>query len=159
MTYTWKIPSFSDESFSSPYVNDHFDNNLSSSSIYDGFNKMMATVRQHFQQMSALSLSLAKGYTADLMEVKKKLDTVVPACTTTTTNLLPTRSIKNNRRKSLRTTQTTTCVKKLIIDGEKYIYKEITVTNDKGKVISQINKYESISINTINDTTPSNVNE
>ncbi|CAF4064559.1 unnamed protein product [Rotaria sp. Silwood2] len=158
VSYGWRFSSFIDESFPSTYFNDHFDNHSSSSSTYYGFSKMMITMLQHFQQMSNLSLSLAKSNAADLMEGKKKLDNVSPVCTTTI-NLPSTRSIKNNRRKSLRTTQTTTCVKELIIDGEKQIYKEITVTDDKGIVISQINSYESISINATNDTTSLYIHE
>ncbi|CAF4599171.1 unnamed protein product, partial [Rotaria sp. Silwood1] len=138
MTFGWRISSFLDKSVPSTYFHNHFNNHSSSSSTYHGFNKMMATKRQHFRQMSTSSLLSAKAYVADLLEGKKKLDAVAPVCTTTE-NSPPTISIQNNKRKSLRTTQTTTCVKESIINGEKHIYKEIIVTDDKGLVMSQSN--------------------
>ncbi|CAF1082685.1 unnamed protein product [Rotaria sp. Silwood1] len=139
MTFGWRISSFLDKSVPSTYFHNHFNNHSSSSSTYHGFNKMMATKRQHFRQMSTSSLLSAKAYVADLLEGKKKLDAVAPVCTTTE-NSPPTISIQNNKRKSLRTTQTTTCVKESIINGEKHIYKEIIVTDDKGLVMSQSNR-------------------
>jgi hypothetical protein len=66
--------------------------------------------------------------------------------------------MKKTRRKKLRHTQTTTCVKELIIDGKKQLYKEMNVTDDKGLLISQSKIYQTISINTNNNTIPIDIN-
>jgi hypothetical protein len=125
-------------------------------SIFGDMNKIMETMYQRFQHLFGFS-SFPMNPMDGWMEDRKKLDAVEPVCTTTrdSSSLTTTTSLmKKTRRKKLRHTQTTTCVKELIIDGKKQFYKEMNVTDDKGLLISQSKIYQTISINTTNNTIP-----
>jgi len=133
-------------------------NNSTSLSIFNDINRMMAMMHKRFQRLFGSS-SFSMDHVDDWMEDKKKLDAIEPNCTTTTDS--PTSiSMQKNRRKKLRIIQTTTCVKELISDGKKQLYKEMNVTDEKGVLISQSKIYQTMSINTNNNNTiPINPNE
>jgi len=81
----------------------------------------------------------------DLTDIRKKLDTVEPICTTITDS--PTTiSPRKSRRKKLPTTQTTKCIKELILNGQKHFLEEIKTIDDKGVLIKQSKSYGTISI-------------
>ncbi|CAF3513005.1 unnamed protein product [Rotaria sp. Silwood1] len=154
MAHCWTYPSFFDQNSPSNNFRNTVNNNSTFLSIFDDMNKMMAMMNQHFQRLFGSS-SFPMNDIDDWMEDRKKLDAVEPVCTTTTTSDSPsTTSIQKNRRKKFRATQTTTCIKELVIDGKKQLYKEMNVTDDKGVLISQSKIYQTISLNTMNDTTP-----
>jgi len=134
MTHSWAFPSND--------FHDSFNNNSTSFSIFNDINKMMAKMHQRFQRLFGLS-SFSMNHNDDWMEDRKKLDAIEPVCTTT--------SMQTSRRKKLRNTQTTTCIKELIIDGKKQSYKEMNITDEKGVLISQSKIYQTISINTNNN--------
>jgi len=153
MTYIWGFPSFFDEPFDEP-----FDDDWSSLPMFDDFDRMMATSLQEFQQISALSSAFFKAHSNDMTKIKNKLATVTPVCTTTP-NSFTTTVIQNNSQQQISSTQTTTCIQELIINGIKYIYREIKVTDDQGIIISQNSDYQSFTVNTINNTTSPNIDE
>jgi hypothetical protein len=81
----------------------------------------------------------------DLTNIRQKLDAVDPICTTITDS--PTTiSPRKSRRKKLPTTQTTTCIRELIVNGQKHISEEVNTTDDKGAVIKQSKGYGIISV-------------
>lgn len=80
-----------------------------------------------------------------LNDLKHQLDAVEPVCTTVV-NTPPTISPRKSRRKKQRTTQTKTCVKELIVNGEKFILQEETTTDDQGVLIKQSKNYSQISM-------------
>ncbi len=103
-------------------------------------NRMMAMMNARFQRLFGIS--------SFPMEDRNQLDAVEPNCTTTTN------SMKTNRRRNFRPIQTITCTKELILNGKKQFYKEINITNDKGVLISQSQMYQTIIINSKNETVP-----
>jgi hypothetical protein len=146
MAHSWAFPSND--------FHDSFNNNSTFISIFNDMNQMMAKMHQRFQRLFSLS-SFPMHHNDDWIEDRKKLDAIEPICTTTTTTNSST-SMQKSRRKKLRNTQITTCVKKLIIDGKKQSYKEMNITDEKGVLISQSKIYQTISINTNNNTIPIN---
>jgi hypothetical protein len=81
----------------------------------------------------------------DSDDIETKLDNVVPVCTVISDS--PTAvSQRKSRRKKVRTTQTTKCVKELIINGQKHFSEEITTTDDKNAVIKQSKSYGIVAI-------------
>jgi hypothetical protein len=157
MIYGWGFSYSFDEPFPSTDFDEPSDDFWSEPSTFDDFDKMMAEVRKESQQMSAWSSSFFKNHSDDMKKIQNKLADVTPVCTTTpnssTTPMTATTLIQNNRRKRFRNTQTTICVKELIGNGTKYIYKDVTVTDDQGAIISQNNGYQSYMINTNSNTT------
>jgi hypothetical protein len=154
MAHGWEFPSMFDQS--SPFTQFHGsndNNSTSAASMFKDLNKMMATMHQRFQKLFD-SPSFSMNHVDSWMEDRKKLDAVEPVCTTATSSSPPLRQIK---RKKLRNTQTTTCVKELIIDEKKHFYKEMNVTDEKGVLISQSKVYQTISINRNNNTAPINI--
>jgi hypothetical protein len=130
ISYVWGFPSSIDElfpsstfdeSFPSTIFDDPFDvpfnEDWSSSSIFDTFRKMMAAERQQF-----------KASTDNVEKIKNKLADVTPVCTTSN---------------STTDQQTTRCIKEVTIDGTKYIGREVKVTDNNGTIISKSNDYRS----------------
>lgn len=81
----------------------------------------------------------------DKLDIQKQLEAIEPICTTvsdTPTTISP----RKNRRKKLPVTQTTTCVKEFIHNGQKHFSEEITTTDDKNVVIKHSKSYGSISL-------------
>jgi hypothetical protein len=166
MAYARSSSSYFDESNPSRDFDEHFDDDdddWSSLSTFEEFNKMMAIMDQQYKQMSAFASSFFKAQNNDMTEIKKKLDDVAPVCTTTgnssTTSTIPTTLVQKIRRKQFRPMQTTTCIKEMIIDGTKYMYNETKVTDDQGIIVAQSNNYQSFTINQINNTTMPNITE
>ena len=157
MAHSWTVPSLSDEYTPSDHYHGSINRNSTFLSIFDDMNKMMAMMHQRFQNLFGSS-SISTNDTHDWMDDKNQLDAVEPICTTTTDSP-PISSMLNNRRKKLRNTQTTTCIKELIVDGKKHLYKEENETDDQGFLISQSKVYHTISIDTTNSTIPMNTNE
>ncbi|CAF3845866.1 unnamed protein product [Rotaria sordida] len=152
MAHCWTYPSSYDQNLPSNNFRGLINNNNNNStfvSIFDEMNKMMQMMRQRLFSFPSFSTN----HMDDWMEDRKKLDAVEPVCTTTTSD--PS-SIQNNRRKKFRATQTTTCIKELTIDGKKHLLKEMNITDDKGVLISQSKIYQTMSINTMNNTMPIN---
>jgi hypothetical protein len=147
MIYGWGFSTF-DESYPSTYFDGPFDDYWSSLPTFDDSDEIMDRMQQNFQRMFARLSSLSKANVADMDEAKKKLNAIEPVCTTKINSPTTTTSIENNRRKQFRTTQTTTCVKELVIDGTKHIYTEQKVTDDKGIIISKSNYYQSFPVDT-----------
>jgi hypothetical protein len=159
MAHSQRFSSISNQRLASNHFDDSTDNNSTMLSIFGDMNKIMETMYQRFQHLFGFS-SFPMDHMDDWMEDRKKLDAVEPVCTTTkdSSSLTTTSLMKKTRRKKLRNTQTTTCVKELIIDGKKQLYKEMNVTDDKGLLISQSKIYQTISINTNNNTIPIDIN-
>ena len=92
-----------------------------------------------------------------LSGMKKQLDAVPPVCTTVV-HAPTTISPRKSRRKKQRTTQTKTCVRQLIVNGEKFILEEEITTDDQGVLIKQSKNYSRVSMigagNTTTTTTP-----
>lgn len=133
---------------------DVFNNDLRSLSYFNDINKMMAKMHQRFQRLFGLS-SFPMAHDdddTDLMEDRKQLDAIKPNCTTSVNNSSRSVFTQRNQRKTFRPTQTTTCIKELINGEKKQIYKEMNITDDKGILISQSKIYQTMSINTSNDT-------
>ena len=80
-----------------------------------------------------------------VIDIEKRLEAVQPVCTTTT-NAPTTISPRKSRRKKLSTTQTTKCVKELIVNGQKHFSEEITTTDDKGEVLKQDKRTGTVSL-------------
>ena len=81
----------------------------------------------------------------DSLSIQKQFDAMEPTCTTVTSS--PTTvSPRKSRRKQHRTTQTTTCIKELIIDGQKHFFEEISTTDDKGVLIKQSKSYGQVAV-------------
>ncbi|CAF2954367.1 unnamed protein product [Rotaria sp. Silwood2] len=156
MAHCWTYPSFFDQNVPLNNFRGSMNNNSTFLSIFEDMNKMMAMMNQRFQRLFGSS-SFSMNDMDDWMEDRKKLDAVEPVCTTTTLDPPSTTSIQKNRRKKFRATQTTTCIKELIVDGKKQLYKEMNVTDDKGVLISQSKIYQTMAINTMNDTMPINI--
>lgn len=151
LAQSWTFPSFFDQDESSNNFRGSMNNNNSSLlSIFDDMNKMMAAMHQRFQRLFGSS-AFSMNHMDDWIDDRKKLDSIEPVCTTTTDS--PSVSIQKNRRKKFRNLQTTTCIKEMILDGKKQMYKEVNVTDDKGLLISQSKIYQTISINSLNNTT------
>jgi hypothetical protein len=130
------------------------DDNSPFVSIFDDMNKMMALMNQRFQRLFGFS-SFPTDQDDNWMEDRTKLDGIKPVCTTT----INSPSMQKTRRKKLRNTQTTTCVKELILDGKKQLYKEMNTTDDKGILISQSKSYQTIIIHKENNTMPINTDQ
>ena len=145
IAHSWQFPSMFNKQLSSNPFRGLMNNNNSFAAIFDDMNKMMALMNQRFQNIFDSS-----SFSTD---DRKKLDAVEPNCTTTVNSPRST-SIQKGRRKKFRNTQTTTCVKELILDGKKQFYKEMNVTDDQGILISQSKTYQTILINTNNNTMP-----
>jgi hypothetical protein len=155
MIYGWHSSYF----FNEPFLSTSFDDDWFPSSEFDDINEMMEKSREDFRQMFNFSPSFFMTNNEEMTGIKKKLDSISPVCTTTE-NLPTTKTIQQyNRRKQFRITNTTICIKELINDGMKYIYKETKITDNQDKIISQSNSYQSFTINVFNDTTPSNSTE
>jgi hypothetical protein len=146
MAHSWVFPSND--------FHGSINNNSTSLSMFNDINKMMAAMHQRFQRLFGLS-SFPTDDIDDWMEDRKELDAIKPVCTTTTDS--PS-NMQINRRKKLRNTQTTTCIKELTLNGKKQSYKETNITNDQGVLISQSKIYQTIFINTNNNTIPINPN-
>lgn len=82
-----------------------------------------------------------------VVDIEKRLEAVQPVCTTTI-NGPTTISPRKSRRKKLSSTQTTKCVKELIINGQKHFSEEITTTDDKGAVVKQDKRTGTVSLDT-----------
>ena len=81
----------------------------------------------------------------DPLNVQKQFDAMEPTCTTVTSS--PTTvSPRKSRRKQHRTTQTTTCIKELILDGQKHFFEEINTTDEKGLLIKQRKSYGKVAM-------------
>lgn len=156
MAHSWTYPTAFDEDLPSNNLYHPIGKNLTFSSMFNDMNKMMAMMYQRFQHMLR-SPSFSMDHADDWKEDRKKLDAVEPVCNKTIGSPSTTSSQKN-RRKKLRNTQTTTCIKELIIDGKKQLFKETNVTDDHGVLISQSKIYQTISINTMNNTMSTNMN-
>ncbi|CAF1228296.1 unnamed protein product [Rotaria magnacalcarata] len=161
MVHSWNFPSFFEQELSpNSFRGSTINNNSSLLPTFDYMNKMMAMMHQRFQRLFGSS-SFSMNHIDDWLKNRKKLDAVEPVCTKTTDSPPPTTattSMQKNRRKKFRGAQTTTCIKELIIDGKKQIYKETNVTDDKGTVIAQSKIYQTISMNTMNNTIPIDIN-
>lgn len=106
-------------------------------------NRMMARMHENFQRLFDFSFHPMDN---NWLDDRKQLDALEPICTTT---INPPQKL---RRKKLRQTQTTTCIKELILNGKKQSYKEINVTDTQGHLLSQSKIYQTIALN--NNTTP-----
>jgi len=121
------------EPFSSPFFSNPFGWHASTGPFDQEFNQMMEHSRQEFERTQAISAEIHRKNTERLASIKEKLAIVEPVCTTT--------PIENNTQKQSQPTKTTTCIKELILDGEKHTLKEVKVTDDAGNVISNDSKY------------------
>ncbi|CAF4472750.1 unnamed protein product [Rotaria magnacalcarata] len=161
MAHSWNFPSFFEQELSpNSFRGSTINNNSSLLPTFDYMNKMMAMMHQRFQRLFGSS-SFSMNHIDDWLKNRKKLDAVEPVCTKTTDSpptTTATTSMQKNRRKKFCGAQTTTCIKELIIDGKKQIYKETNVTDDKGTVIAQSKIYQTISMNTMNNTIPIDIN-
>jgi len=99
-------------------------------------------MHQRFNQLfSSSSMNIAGD---NLNENSEKLNSVEPVCTTITEN-------RSGKRKKSPTTLTTTCVKELVINGQKHYYKEINTTDVRGTLIGHSKSYSTFSIVTNNN--------
>jgi hypothetical protein len=178
MVFSWPFPLILERRIPTTYVHTSFEEGpiSSSSSLFDNMNRMIASMHQRFEHMFGWptfptdyydndydltdydedKLNVAdylfdnekKLYIVDdLTDIRKKLDTIEPICTTITDS--PTTiSPRKSRRKKLPTIQTTTCIKELIINGQKHFSEEINTTDDKGVVIKHSKSYGAISVDT-----------
>lgn len=80
-----------------------------------------------------------------IIDIEKRLEAIQPVCTTTT-DAPTTISPRKSRRKKLPTTQTTKCVKELIVNGQKHFSEEITTTDEKGVVLKQDKRTGTVSL-------------
>ncbi len=148
MIYGRRFPSFFNGPFPSTSFDDSFDDDdWFPSSEFDDINKMEEESQQEFQKIDDFSAALDKANNDEMVKMKTKLDAVPAVCTTTEN--LPTTNTS-------RATKTTTCVKELINGTMKYIYTEVKVTDDQGKIISQNSGYKSFTFNQFNEITSSN---
>ena len=86
------------------------------------------------------------------LDIPSRLDAIEPVCTTwsdTTTTISP----RKSRRKKLRGTQTKTCVRELIVDGQKHFSEEITTTDEKGVVVKHSKTYGNMPVNMMENKT------
>lgn len=137
----------------SDIFNDFPSKNSSFLSIFEEMNKMMALMHQRFQYLTNSS-----SFSLNTSDDRKQFDAIEPICNTTINS--PSSSIQQYRRKKFRQTKTitTTCTKELILNGKKQIYKATNITDENGKLISQNQIYQTISINTNNNTLPLDLN-
>jgi len=173
MVYTWSYPLIFERRFPITYVHTSVEEGSASPSpslLFDEMNRVMASMHERLEHMlgwPTFPIDLNdpdydlpgdnEGYHYDddtqlptineVIDIEKKLDAVVPVCTTITDS--PTTiSPRKSRRKKLPTTQTTTCIKELILNGQKHFSEEITTTDDKGVVIKQSKSTGAVSIDT-----------
>jgi hypothetical protein len=106
-------------------------NNPTWFSILNDMDRMVAMMNERFQRLFNISSSP--------IEDRQQLDAIKPVC-------------KKTRRRNFRPTQTITCTKELIQNGRKQLYKEVNVTDDKGTLISRSKMYQTILLNSQNDT-------
>ena len=86
------------------------------------------------------------------LDIQSRLDGMEPVCTTwtdTTTTISP----RKSRRKKLRGTQTKTCVRELIIDGQKHFSEEITTTDEKGVIVKHSKAYGNMPVSMMENKT------
>ena len=69
-----------------------------------------------------------------LTDIQSQLDAIQPVCTTIT-NTPTTISPRKSRRKKLPVTKTTTCIKELIVNGQRHFSEDITTVDDKGEML------------------------
>jgi len=172
MVFSWPFPLIFERHTPLTFVRTSVEEGSSSSpsSLFDEMNRIMSSMHERFEHMFGWptfpqnvydddydligndydNLNLGnenKLLVIDLTDIRKKLDTVEPICTTITDS--PTTiSPRKSRRKKLPTTQTTTCIKQLIINGQKHFSEEITTTDDKGVIINHSKSYGAISVDT-----------
>ena len=153
------FPSNFSHNLSSIFYQNYSLNNVSSlstsfMSMMNNISKTMATMFQNLQ-LPFNGYRFPTDYMDSWMEDRKQLDAIKPNCTTKTN----TPSTQNNRRKQFRTTQTTTCVKELILNGKKHLYKEVNITDENGILISRSKFHEAIMISTPNNTMSTSANK
>ncbi|CAF1104676.1 unnamed protein product [Adineta ricciae] len=126
-------------------------NGTAVSSMFDEMNRMMTAMHQRFQH-----LMNSAPFPSDNTDDRKQLDAVEPVCNTTVSS---SSSSEPYRRKKLRQAKltTTTCIKELVVNGKKQIFKATNVTDENGVLISENKVYQTISINTNNQTLPADV--
>ncbi|UJR07817.1 hypothetical protein I4U23_012100 [Adineta vaga] len=116
-------------------------------SVLNEMNKMMAAMHERFQYLMNSS-----PFPSDETDDRKQLDAIEPICNTTINS-------SASRRKKFRETKTTTCIKELILNGKKQIYTATNITDENGILITQSKVYQTISINTLNNTLPIDMND
>ncbi|CAF0773142.1 unnamed protein product [Adineta ricciae] len=176
MISCWVFPTVVERHGPITYVHTSIEESSGPFTIFDEMNKIMSRMHERFEHMfnwpsvpfdfydngdydtsvnedqSQVIEDLIKNEPLvpvaidDLTEIRKKLDMVQPVCTTVT-NTPTTISPRKSRRKKLRATQTTTCVRELIHNGEKHISEEINTTDDKGVVIQHVKNYSMMTLN------------
>jgi hypothetical protein len=176
MVFSWPFPLLFQRHIPITYVHTSIEEGSpsSSSSLFDDMNQIMANMHQRFEHMFGWPSSPLDTYNPDydltdyenfnlagnlldrdnqlyrgdsLIDIRKKLDTVTPICTTikdSPTTISP----RKSRRKKLPTTQTTTCIKELIFNGQKHFSEEINTIDEKGLVIKHSQSYGAISVDT-----------
>jgi hypothetical protein len=175
--HNWLLPIAFERRLPLTYVHTSIDGDSSSSSLFNEMNRMMSGMHERFEHMfnwpsfpmddhnddyydlmdnedrlnplDNLMINENKLHVVDdSIDIQKKLDAVQPVCTTTTVDASPAASTRKSRRKKLRSTQITTCVKELIVNGQKHFYEEINTVDDKGVLVKQSKSYGTISVDT-----------
>ena len=141
--------------FMPSYFDDTFDNDPFFSSGFDDFDDIFAKVDQEFERLDNMSSKFFKTSNEEMAKIQIKLDAVTPVCNTTEDST--TSTVANNvlvqasQREQIRPTKTTVCYKELIDGRMKHVYREMKVTDDQDRIISQSSGYKSFTINTLNE--------
>lgn len=141
-----------DQPFFNSYFDDTFDNDPFFSSGFDDFDDIFAKIDQQFERLDNISSKFFQANTEQMNAIQMKLDAVTPVCNTTENS--PTSTVTNNvlvQSEQVRPTKTTVCYKELIEGRMKYIYREVKVTDDQDRILSQTSGYKSFTINTLNE--------
>ena len=81
-------------------------------------------------------------------DIKNRFAAIEPVCTTII-DAPAAISQRKSRRKKPRTTQTKTCIKEFILNGQKHLLEDVTVTDDKGLLVKQYKTHSTITLETV----------
>lgn len=102
-------------------------------------------------QDTEVTTTIITTTTTDLIsvddQIKKQFESIESVCTTvfdTPTTISP----RKTRRRKPTTTQTKTCVKEFVLNNEKHVLQEVTVTDEKGFVIKQTKTHSTLPVET-----------
>jgi len=178
IVFTWPFPLIFERRIPIAYVHTSVEEGSgplsSSTSLFDEMNRMIGSMHERFEHMFGWPTFPMGIYDPDYdlqndyndllnnenqlhmdvvvndnnpVDIQKKLDAVQPICTTildSPTTISP----RKSRRKKLPSTKTTTCIKELIINGQKHFLEEITTTDDKDAIVKHSKSYGAISVDT-----------
>lgn len=141
--------------FLSSYFDDTFDNDPFFTSGFDDFDDIFAKVDQEFERLDNMSSKFFKTSNEEMAKIQIKLDAVTPVCNTTEGSTTSTVAndvlVQTSQREQIRPTKTIVCFKELIDGRMKHIYREVKVTDDQDRILSQSSGYKSFTINTLNE--------